>query len=60
MTEKNDSEHGKDCNSVHKKTTRTVSRSLGCNSRENSKYSKDFIQLLNPQIVEILKDKNIS
>lgn len=59
MTEKNDSEHGKESKIVHK-TTRTVSRSLGCSSREGNNYSKDFIDLLNPNIISVLRDKNIS
>ena len=59
MTQKNDSEHGKDSKIVHK-TTRTVSKSLGCSSREGNNYSKDFINLLNSNIISVLRDKKIS
>jgi hypothetical protein len=39
------------------KIARTVSKSVGCNPRDNNKnyYSKDVTDLLNSQIISVLR-----
>lgn len=59
-TEKNDSESGKDVVSKER-FNRTVSKSVGCRrATSRSKFSKDVVEVLNPQILTVLEQKNIS
>lgn len=59
-TEKNESESGKDI-LPKEKFSRTVSKSVGCRrATSRSKFSKDVVDVLNPQILTVLEQKNIS
>jgi hypothetical protein len=60
-TEKNDSEYGKE-ERIAQKVVRTISKSVGCNSREHNRnfFSTEMTELFSTKIIDVLREKNIS